>query len=135
LSQAANRLHGEGTPAAGAWLKEQETSLFEGHAERIADRLLGQAKGKRKAAKELRAHAGYFRDNQRRMQYLERREDDYPIGSGTAESGCKQFRTRFVGSGMRWNRTGAENLLPVRAAIMSRRFDTFWAALRAAPLN
>jgi hypothetical protein len=135
LSQAATLIHGEGTPAAKAWLKEHETMLFEGHAERVADAISRHTKTKRKAAKELRNHAGYFRDNQRRMQYLERREEGYPIGSGTAESGCKQFRTRFVGSGMRWNRSGAENLLPVRAAIMSRRFDAFWAALHAAPLN
>jgi hypothetical protein len=135
LSQAANLLHGEGTPAAQAWLKHHETILFEGHAERIADSVTHAAKGKRKVAKDLRGHAGYFRDNQRRMQYLERREDDYPIGSGTAESGCKQFRARFVGSGMRWCRAGAENLLPVRAAVMSRRFDAFWSALYPSPLN
>jgi hypothetical protein len=135
LTQAANLIHGQDTPAAKAWLKEQETILFEGHAERVAEAISRQAKGKRKAAKELRAHAGYFRDNQRRMQYLERREDDYPIGSGTAESGCKQFRTRFVGSGMRWSRAGAEHLLPVRAAILSRRFDAFWNALYPSPLN
>lgn len=135
LSQAANLIHGEGTPEAKRWLKEHETILFEGHAERVADSLRCHAKGKRKSAQELRGHAGYFRDNQRRMQYLERREDDYPIGSGLAESGCKQFRSRFVGSGMRWSRIGAEHLLPVRAAIMSRRFDAFWSSLQAAPLN
>lgn len=135
LCQAAHLIHGEGTPAAKHWLKAHETLLFEGHAEQVADELRRHAKGKRKAAKALRGHAGYFRDNQRRMQYLERREDDYPIGSGLAESGCKQFRSRFVGSGMRWSRAGAEHLLPVRAAIMSRRFDAFWSSLQAPPLN
>lgn len=135
LSQAANLLHGEGTAAAKQWLKDQATLLFEGHAERVAGTITRQAKGKRKAAKDLCGHAGYFRDNQRRMQYLERREDDYPIGSGLAESGCKQFRSRFVGSGMRWSRAGAEHLLPVRAAIMSHRFDAFWSSLQPPPLN
>jgi hypothetical protein len=135
LSQAANLLHGEGTPAAKQWLKEQASLLFEGHAERVADGITRLAKGKRKVAKDLRGHAGYFRDNRRRMQYLERREEDFPLGSGLAESGCKQFRTRFVGSGMRWSRQGTEHLVPVRAAIMSRRFDAFWTALQALPLN
>jgi len=135
LAEAAQLLHGEGTPAAHQWLKDQETVLFEGHAERIADGLTRLAKGKRKVAAELRQQAGYFRDHQRRMQYLERREEDFPIGSGLAESGCKQFRARFTGPGMRWNRTGAQHLLPVRAAVMSHRFDAFWSALRAAPLN
>ena len=106
LAQAANLIHGEGTPAAQMWLKTQETVLFEGHAERVADCLAHQAKTKRKVAKELRAQAGYFRENQRRMQYLERREEDFPIGSGLAESGCKQFRARFTAAGMRWSRPG-----------------------------
>jgi len=129
---AANLLYGEGTPAAKNWLKAQETLLFEGHADRLADILTTEAKSHRRVATDLREHANYFRENVRRMQYLEHRENQYPIGSGVAESGCKQFRTRFVGSGMRWSRTGAEHMLPIRAAIMSRRFDAFWKALQPA---
>jgi hypothetical protein len=135
LCQAANLIFGEGTPAAKQWLTTYETLLFEGHAERVANAIAAHAKRRRKLAAELRQHAGYFRDNQRRMQYLERREENYPIGSGTAESGCKQFRARFTGPGMRWSRAGAEHLLPVRAAIMSHRFDQFWNALQSMPLN
>jgi hypothetical protein len=135
LCQAANLIHGEGTPAAKHWVKAHETLLFEGQADRVAEALTQPAHCKRKLAKELRQHAGYFRANQRRMQYLERREENYPIGSGTAESGCGLFRRRFTGPGMRWSRVGAEHLLPVRAAIMSHRFDAFWASLQALPLN
>lgn len=135
LCQAANLIHGEGTPAAKHWVKTHETLLFEGQADRLAEAITHAAQGKRKVAKDLRQHAGYFRDNQRRMQYLERREEDYPIGSGTAESGCGQFRRRFTGPGLRWSRSGAEHLLPIRAAIMSHRFDAFWAACQALPLN
>jgi len=39
------------------------------------------------------------------------------------ESGIKQFKAHFTGPGMRWSRSGAERLLPVRSAIMSRRFE------------
>ena len=69
------------------------------------------------------------------MQYLEMRENGYPIGSGMVESGCKQFRMRFTGPGMRWSRLGAERLLPMRAAILSRRFDDAWAAAYRSPPN
>jgi len=86
-------------------------------------------------AKELSTQAGYFETNQRRMQYMELWEDDWLIGSGVVESGCKQFRARFVGPGMRWSRAGAERLLPVRAAIMSQRFDTLWRAAYNSPQN
>jgi hypothetical protein len=135
LAQAAMLVAGEGTPAAKHWLTEHATCLFEGHADRIAAELDQLAKGKRQVAKDLRLQAGYFRDNQRRMQYLELREDGFPIGSGMVEGGCKQFRSRFTGSGMRWSRPGAERLLPVRAAIMSHRFDKFWTDIYHPPLN
>jgi hypothetical protein len=135
LCQAAALVAGEGTPAAQRWLTESETCLFEGQADQIADRLEDAAVHKRKVAKDLRQQAGYFRDNQRRMQYLELREDGYPLGSGMVESACKQFRMRFTGSGMRWSRPGAERLLPVRAALMSHRFDAFWAEVYRPPQN
>jgi hypothetical protein len=57
----------------------------------------------------------------------------FPIGSGVVESGAKQFKARFSGPGMRWSRTGAENLLPIRAAVLSDRFDQMWAAAKNSP--
>ena len=133
LHQAAALLKGEGTPAAQQWFKDYETKLFEGHADQIADHLRTQAKTQRKVADPLRREAGYFADNVRRMQYLEIREDDLPIGSGMVESGCKQYRARFAGPGMRWSRPGLQRLLPVRTAIMSRRFDDWWQSVYQLP--
>ena len=78
------------------------------------------------STKELEKQAGYFRNNQHRMNYQEMREGKWLIGSGMVESGAKQFKARFTGPGMRWNRSGAQNLIPVRAAVMSRRFDAIW---------
>jgi|WetSurMetagenome_2_1015567.scaffolds.fasta_scaffold27496_2 hypothetical protein len=34
-----------------------------------------------------------------------------------------------------WESQGAENLLPVRAAILSQRFDELWACVYNAPPN
>lgn len=136
LWRAAHLLHGDGTPAARHWFKTYETPLFAGQAEVIAEALSHVAQHKRKLAPDLRKEAHYFQANQRRMQYLELREDDFPIGSGMVESGCKQFRARFTGPGMRWSRAGLKRLLPIRAAIMSRRFDALWqAAYHPLPLN
>lgn len=135
LWAAAHLLHGEGTAEAKQWVTTQETPLFEGHAERLADGLCPTSKRRSAQTTQLHEHAHYFRENHRRMQYLEFRENNYPIGSGTAESGCKQFRARFTGSGMRWSRPGAERLLPLRAAVMSDRFDVLWKAWQAMPQN
>lgn len=133
LSSAAVLLHGEGNAKAPGWLQAHETLLFQGHAVRIADKLQAAAASRQSAADELRREAGYFRDNQRRMQYMELREDGFPIGSGMVETGCKQFRARFTGAGMRWSRPGVERLLPVRAAILSQRFDEAWRTAYYSP--
>jgi hypothetical protein len=133
LRQAANALKGEPTPAAQRWFKAYDTTLFEGQADQIADRLRTLAKSNRKAANVLRREAGYFDDHQRRMPYQEIREDGLPLGSGLVESACKQFRARRAGPGMRWNRSGAERMLPIRAAALNRSFEAWWQSVSALP--
>jgi len=49
------------------------------------------------------------------------------------ESGGKRFKDRFTKAGMRWKRNGAERLLPVRAAVMSGRFDERWRTVYNSP--
>ena len=107
--------------------------LYQGHAARIADELEQAATDQPEHAEDLRREAGYFRENQHRMNYLEMREEEWPIGSGMVESGGKQYKARFCGPGMRWSRPGAEKLLPVRSAILSGRFDEVWAKVYNAP--
>ena len=131
----AHLLHGEGTLAAKQWFKDYETPLFEGHAERLAQWFGELARSHPAVADGLRGAAHYFQTNQRRMQYLETRENGFPIGSGMVESACKQFGARFNGPGMRWSRPGIERLLPVRAAVMGHAFDNWWKATYKPPLN
>lgn len=135
LAEAARLLKGEGTSAATRWFNERETGLFQGHADRIAQELSQAALQHSSLAEELERQAGYFRTNHRRMNYQEMREEGWVIGSGMVESGAKQFKARFTGPGMRWSRSGAERLVPVRAAIMSRRFDDLWRLASNSPPN
>lgn len=132
---AAQVLKGDNENAYQRWLNSRETMLFQGHAERIADELCAAALTYPDRAVDLLREAGYFRQNKRRMQYLEMREEGWPIGSGMVESGAKQYKDRFCGAGMRWGRSGAKNLLPVRTAIMSRRYDYLWECVYNSPPN
>jgi hypothetical protein len=114
------------------WGKQRQAELWVGQAIRVAARIEALARQYPAQQAELKTEAGYFRRNQRRMQYQEFREDGYPIGSGTIESGCKQLVTmRMKGPGMRWSRTGAENMLALRAAYLSDRWDEAWKLTRA----
>jgi hypothetical protein len=135
LAEAARILKGEGTLAATGWLNNRETMLYEGHAAQIAQELMTAAQKRPTIAQELRKEAGYLDNNQRRMNYQELREDGWAIGSGMVESAAKQFKARFTGPGMRWSRDGAEKLIPVRAAIMSKRFDDLWRTAYNSPQN
>ena len=135
LALAAHLAFGEGTPEAIRWLKQQETPLFQGHADRIAQTITEMVQEKPNAKEELLKQAGYFTNNQHRMSYLEMRTDGWLIGSGSVESGGKRFKDRFANAGMRWSRTGAERLLPVRSALMSCRFDERWRSAYNSPPN
>lgn len=135
LANTGKVLYGEGSPKAHRWHRSLETKLYQGHADQIANKLVGLGKKHPKQSEELRKEAGYFKNNHKRMQYLEMRENGYPIGSGMVESAAKQYKARFAGSGMRWSRKGAKQLLPVRTAIMSKRFDKMWAMAYNSPPN
>ena len=140
LVAAAQLLKAEGTSSSPALAQQPHHAALSGHAARIADELdkaarkplattanSGQAtKAPAVTAKQeaLAREAAYFRTNHLRMNYLEIREEEWPIGSGVIESGAKQFKARFSGPGMRWSRKGAENLIPLRAAVLSNHFVT-----------
>jgi hypothetical protein len=136
LHQAANLLYGEGTEHAGQWARRMVTQLYQGQAVQLAHQLelsATQLTGQR--ADQLRAEATFFRNNHRRMRYMEYRENGYPIGSGTIESACKQFQSRLKGPGMRWSRTGADRMLALRAQVLTGCFNQTWITLQNSPAS
>lgn len=56
------------------------TGLFQGHADRIVKTISTLADQKTAAKENLLEQAGYFRNNQHRMKYLEMRADSLVIG-------------------------------------------------------
>jgi len=133
LAKAAQLLYGEGTAATKRWRSELETALFQGQAAAVARRIEAEAEQHPTIQAELLSEAGYFDHHQHRMNYMEMREDGWVIGSGMVESGGKQFKARFCGAGMRWSRAGVNHLLPVRNAILSKRFDQRWKSVYHSP--
>lgn len=70
----------------------------------------------------------YFVNQGHRMDYPDYRAQGWQIGSGSAESAVKQVvGTRLNQPGMRWNAQRAEAVAHARAAILSHRWDDFWA--------
>ena len=100
-----------------SWLKAHKDHLYMGHVHKIIAALHRQ---------ERADLALYFERHQWRMQYLEFRENGLPIGSGTVESGVKQYKQRLCGTGMRWNHDNAQRMLVIRSASLSGSFDDLW---------
>ena len=90
------------------WFKSHKNNLYLGNIDTIVSVL-----HKRNVAQ----FATYFERHKRRMQYLEFREEGLPIGSGTVESGVKQFKQRLSATGMRWHLDNANRMLIIRSAI------------------
>jgi hypothetical protein len=70
----------------------------------------------------------YFIKNRKAMRYDVFRAQGYFIGSGVVEAACKTLVCqRFKCSGMHWSQIGLKHLLSIRTAILSNRYDEFWA--------
>jgi hypothetical protein len=70
----------------------------------------------------------YFTNQSPRMDYPTYIEQDFQIGSGSAESAVNQVvGTRINQTGMRWNAERATSVAHVRAAILSNRWEDFWS--------
>jgi hypothetical protein len=110
VATAAHLLFPQDPTAAQRWFSQTKKTLFQGHADQIAQTLTQAATSQPQLADDLEAEATYFDNNKKRMHYMEFREEGYLIGSGMVESGIKRFKTRFCGPGMRWSRAGAERL-------------------------
>ena len=119
LTDAATALYPDekDSPKRQRWLKTYTDHLYMGRIHKITATLYQH---------DHADLAGYFENHQRRMQYLEFREEGFPIGSGTVESGVKQFKHRLTGPGMRWNAANANRMLVIRAAVLGNDFHDLW---------
>jgi hypothetical protein len=119
LAQAANSLFPDDQAAVQRqrWLNTYQDHLYMGRIHLIIAAL------HQRNRPDL---ATYFETHQRRMQYLEFREEGLPIGSGVIESGVKQFKQRLTGAGMRWNADTANRMIVIRAAVLSNEFHDLW---------
>ena len=119
VAAAAAELYPDDESKAQRWFRRRCGDLYKGEIHKITLRL--DTAG-------LQKRSRYFHTHKRKMQYQSFLEDGYPIGSGTVESGVKQFKHRLTGAGMRWSRPGAERMLVIRGAILTHDFDALWDA-------
>lgn len=129
----ATVLYGDGNPKGKRWAKEHCDKLKKGGPASML-RAIKRRKARGEREKEaLRLEGGYFRKYRKYMNYPAYRAKGLMIGSGPVESACKVVvGQRLKQAGMRWTKDGADVVLAVRTALLSKEFDRIEAASRAA---
>lgn len=131
LWKAANAFYQEGTAKAREWAEEKTHKLRNGQV-KLIQASLSQMKPKSKMQREvLRAAQTYFENHAHEMDYPRYKAKGLHIGSGVGEAACKfVIQTRFKRNGMRWSRTGGENLLRLRLAYLNDEWDGFLETMK-----
>jgi len=108
------------------------TDLYEGRVQDVIGQASALLPKPRDAMKDARKEIAYFAKNKDRMKYDRYRARGLFIGSGVIEAGCKHLiGHRLKQSGMEWTVRGANAIIALRCAILSRRFEDFWEQRRA----
>lgn len=117
---AARAIWGEDERARSAWAHAQLDELWEGKVAAV----LVELETWREKGTAVEAALSYSTEHQTRMDYASYRARGLHIGSGSAESACKQLVTaRIKQAGMIWSADGAEAVAVVRAWLKSDRWD------------
>ena len=121
----AHTLHGEGTPAAQAWVRPLLQDLRHGKEARVVHRLetLLESKTQHPAATQtvLEREVNYFQAHRDHLHYQRMAEAGAPRGSGAVESLGKQLQRRLRGCGQIWSRPGLTHLL--RLCVLFKNHD------------
>ena len=116
---AASAIWGEASAERSEWAHAQLDRLWDSQ---VAEVLL-ELEQWRGCGKAVEAALSYYSEHQTRMEYASYRARGLQIGSGSAESACKQLVTaRLKQAGMIWDASGAEAVAVVRAWLKSARW-------------
>jgi hypothetical protein len=120
LWNAASAIWGESSPERQIWAKAQLDLLWEGKLEQV----LVELQKWLSSGEAVEAAVSYYSEHQGRMDYASYRARGLQIGSGSAESACKQLvSARLKQAGMIWDADGAEAVAVVRAWLLSERWQ------------
>lgn len=75
----------------------------------------------------LKKQIAFFENHRHQMLYLTYHNQGFFYGSGVLEAACKTvIGQRCKQSGMFWSEHGAQNILDLRCALMSRQWELCW---------
>ena len=120
---------GEGTQPAQQWTQEQVELLWHGRVEDVVTALQVLNWDRITCLEDIRNSPSYFETRKHNMDYARLRQEGYPIGSGTVESGINTVvHHRMKRQGRGWKRQHAQAMLVALGELHSDRFLMAWQA-------
>jgi hypothetical protein len=124
VASAAAACWGDGSENAKLWRRRAREMLMEPQGPKSILRALTQMLRENEQVVnpgELRKEIRYLFTHRHRMDYARLKTQGLPVASGAMESAIKQLcAQRLRQSGMKWTRKGADAVLRIRAARMSK---------------
>jgi hypothetical protein len=122
VGSAARACWGEHNETTTAWVKDAKGMLLKEHGvQQVIKELIAAMGSDVVNVETLRTELRYLWRNRHRMNYFWLRNQQLPVGSGVMESTIKQLATqRLRMPGMMWTRAGADQILRLRAAVLSK---------------
>jgi hypothetical protein len=130
IAPIAQTVWGQGSAQGKAWQEQVKKDLWEGHFDQVLTAFQSW-RDHPQAGSAAQKAITYYTNNRERMRYPYFRQQDYRIGSGTVESGCKQIGTqRLKVAGARWQLDGARKTAKARTALLSKQWNSITSRFR-----
>ena len=127
LWKVSKAAFGEGTLASQQWVEPQIDRLWHGRVQEVVSALQVLDWNHIACLDDVRQSPAYFESRQSKMDYARFRQEGYPIGSGTVESGINTVvHHRMKRQGRGWNRKQAQAMLAALSEFHSGRFQAAW---------
>lgn len=115
------------------WTNRLQAKLDAGKIEKLVKTLRDFSSPTTDQARLLETEANFFERNADRMRYPQFREQQFFVGSGVIEAGCRTvIGLRLKRSGMFWTVRGANAIIALRCNRLSGKFEDYWESRRAA---
>jgi hypothetical protein len=115
-------------PKDDTWLARQKDALLNDRYDEVMQAIKSLPEKEEKVG-----ILGYLTRNKDRMQYARYRRENWMIGSGPIESAHKTvLQVRMKRSGQRWVNKGCDNVIRLRVAYKSNKFDLVKELLKQA---
>ena len=123
LSDLGKALYGPTNPRAAQWAERRKKELDSGKFPLLLTAIRRQIP----RSEEARRCLHYFQTNRHRMRYPEFHAQGLCTSTGVVEAGCKvAIGTRLKRAGMHWTVHGSNEIIALRCAKLSGRFQDFW---------